>query len=327
MRVAYVGNFSVPTTTESYVAAALEANGHVVERHQENATDWPSLAARIADGGSGLVFWTRTPSYGIDPMVQSFFLLGCARRGLITCGLHLDRYWDLARQGEVTSHPWWRQDHVYTADGGNQERFAGAGVEHRWWRPAISATQCGRGVPDSTYAGKVAFVGSDRYHREWAWRRQLLVHMQRTFRSDFVQYGRSGGRLEDHQLADAYATVPVIVGDSCFANRTPLYWSNRIVETLGRGGFLIHPHVKGIEDHYADGEHLALYEVGDVRGLVAAVHHWLDDDEGRLRVSEAGMRRVMERDTFEVRMAEVMADLVVDHPHLADVPIRAIAGA
>jgi len=317
MRVAHIGNHSVPVTTESYVAAALESLGHEVERHQENTTDWRTLAKRIDASGVQLVFWTRTPSYGVDMASQAMFVGECAGRGIVTCGLHLDRYWDLARQIEITTHPWWRQDHVYTADGGNQARFEAAGVNHRWWRPAVSASQCGRGRPDPSYTGRVAFVGSLRYHAEWRWRNHLLRQMERNFRGDFVQYGRSGQRLEDHQLADAYASVPVIVGDSCFADRTPLYWSNRIVETLSRGGFLIHPRVKGIEDHYVDGEHLVLYDVGDINGLVASIRHWLTDEEGRRRISEAGMRRVMERDTFEIRMAEVMADLVEDHPHLS----------
>lgn len=316
MKIAHVGNHSAPTTTESYVAVALESLGHIVFRHQENETDWATLAKRVEADDCPLVFWTRTPSYGCDADAQRAFVEECRTLGIITCGLHLDRYWDLARESEITSHPWWRQDHVYTADGGNQARFEAVGVAHRWWRPAISATQCGRGVAQPHYASDVAFVGSHRYHDEWPWRRHMLRHLERAFGASFAQYGRSGHRLEDHQLADAYASVAVVVGDSCLANRTPLYWSNRAAETLGRGGFLLHPYVEGIEDYYADGEHLVLYQIGDPRGLIASIRRWLDDPDGRQRISEAGMQRVIERDTFEVRMAEVLADLRDDHPHL-----------
>ncbi len=166
MKIAVIGNLSVPVTTESYYCAALENLGHTVDRYQENMTDWRSLAERIEASGAGLVFWTRTPSYGCDPTSQAVFVGECKGRGIVTCGLHLDRYWDLARQVEILAHPWWRQDHIYTADGGNQDRFEAAGIDHRWWRPAVSASQCGRGTKDPRYEDYRAEYGDESWqHR------------------------------------------------------------------------------------------------------------------------------------------------------------------
>lgn len=316
MRFGLIGNHSAPTTTESYVALALETLGHTVHRHQENTTNYPTLAQDLEDQECGVVFWTRTPSYRCDAAEQARFLDDAHARGIITCGLHLDRYWDLAREADIWSHPWFKQTHVMTADGGNDDRFAEAGVNHSWWKPAISATQCGAGVFTPEYATDVAFVGSDRYHPEWPWRHTLLHRLPRMYGHQFRQYGRSGERLEDHQLADAYASIKVVVGDSCLADRSDRYWSNRVVETLGRGGFLVHPRVKGMDEHYTEGEHLVYYDVNQPAQLRAVIDRWLDDEEGRHRIQAAGMERVMECDTFETRMAEVIGLLIEAHPHL-----------
>ncbi len=306
----YLGNHSISITTESYVAQALEHLGHTVARFQENTVATHHLPAKLAAQGISTLFWTRTPSYRCDADMQAWLVKECDRRGIRTVGLHLDKYWDLDRERDILEHPWFRQDVVFTADGGNQDRFADAGVNHEWWRPAISASQLGRGVHTPEYASPVAFVGSQRYHREWPWRQQLIKHLNVTYRRRFRQFGRSGDRLADHQLADAYASVDVVVGDSCLVGKHPsLYWSNRIPETLGRGGLLLHPYVQGIEDHYVDGEHLVLYKAGDWPGLKKLIDQWLKDPEGRERVKSAGMRRVAERDTFEIRMADVLAIL------------------
>lgn len=305
MTLAYLGNHSVPTSTESYVTKALESLGHKVKRFQENRAPYYHLPTKLRSAKVDTLFWTRTPSYRCDPVEQARFVKDCERIGIRTVGLHLDKYWDLDRETDIHNHPWWRQDFVFTADGGNQDRFADAGVNHYWWRPAVPASQCVRGVYRPEYASPIAFVGSQRYHHEWPWRQQLIKYLNLTYRKRFRQFGRSGDRLADDQLSDAYASVKVVVGDSCGVGGRGYYWSNRIPETLGRGGFLLHPAVKGMEDHYADGEHLVTYKAGDARGLKLIIDRWLQDPDGRDRISNAGMKRVLERDTFETRMAEV----------------------
>ena len=58
MNVAYVGNFGPEHSTESHVGKALEANGHVVVRHQEDRVDWDRLAGQVAD--QDFLLWTHT---------------------------------------------------------------------------------------------------------------------------------------------------------------------------------------------------------------------------------------------------------------------------
>lgn len=316
MRLGLLGNVQTPVSTESYVALALETLGHKVYRVQENQAPYGTLAQDLEDQECGIVFWVRTPHYRVDVADQARFLADADARGIVTCGLHLDKYFGLQREADVYSHPWFKQTHVMTADGGSQDKFEAAGVNHHWWRPAVSATQCGPGQFTDEYAADVAFVGSEKYHPEWPWRQVLLRRLPKMYGRRFRQYGRSGERLEDHQLADAYASIKVVVGDSCLAGNASRYFSNRIPETLGRGGFLVHPEVGGIDDYYRDGEQLVTYPAGNLNRLQEVVDQWLEDDEGRARIAAAGMARVVESETFECRMAEVLAHLIDAHPHL-----------
>lgn len=243
--LSYLGNFSPGVaTTESYVAQALEYHGHTVDRIQENTFDYRQTRARLKHGAAQILFWTRTPSYRVNAGTQTQMLVDAAKLGVTTVGLHLDKYWDLARQSDIMEHPFFRQDVVYTADGGNQDRFEAAGVNHRWWRPAVPLSQCGPGVFNPQYACPVAFVGSDRYHPEWPWRRTLIRFLAQTYRSRFHQYGRSGDRLNDDQLADAYASVDVVVGDSCLVGgRGRYYCVDDQTEILTKRGWLTYDDV------------------------------------------------------------------------------------
>lgn len=318
MRVALLGNLIPQNSTENYVLKALIADGHEVAGFQENHMNYATLADEVAAHGARIVFWIRTPSFNVDARAQAQFVDDCRARGIVTCGLHLDRYWDLARERDIFEHPFFRQDFVFTADGGNQARFAKAGVNHLWWKPAVSATVCGVGEPRDEYRAKVAFVGSATYHPEWPWRNAMLRWLRKTYRARFLEVGRSGLRLDDSELMHVYASVDVVVGDSCFADRCDLYWSNRIAEALGRHAFLIHPTVGGLADHYRDGEHLVTYQAGSVRDLQAKIEHWAAPEQAaaRARIADAGHALVRDRDTFETRMGEVLERIAEQRPEL-----------
>ena len=59
------------------------------------------------------------------------------------------------------------------------------------------------------------------------------------------------GVIRGKELNDLYATAKVVVGDTlCKGFNYPYYFSDRLFETTGRGGFLIHPYIKGLEDYF-----------------------------------------------------------------------------
>lgn len=316
MRWAYVGNFGVPFTTENEVARALEANGHEVERLQENGVQtWQRLTAGTFD--ADVLLWTRTGwdwkviagwSHEEAMDVQRAALANMRRLGIPTVGYHLDRWWGLDREGQVHDDAFFGVDLLCTADGGHELEWATAGVNHHWFSPGVSEFECVAGTPRPLYTSDIAFVGSWRpgYHAEWKHRPQL-VHFLRTTYGKRCRFWPLKGRpaVRQEALRDLYASTKVNVGDSCLVGDVTRYWSDRIPETLGRGGFLLHPYVEGIEEHFTDGKHLRLWPLGDFGELRRLIDHYVANDVERRSIADAGRQHVLETATYTVRMRQL----------------------
>lgn len=310
-RIAYVGNFGPEHSTENHVARALRSLGHHVSPLQENdRATWDYLAGALVDPPD-LLLWTRT--WHLPEMPQLKALDNMRVHGVPTVGFHLDRWWGLPREHQVADEPFFRCDLVATADGGHDERWHDAGVAHWWAPPAVSEDEARRtgNLRPVFQSAPVVFVGShERYHPEWPWRRELVTRLQRHYGRRFKVWPGARQTIRGQNLADLYASATVVVGDSCLVGSPARYWSDRIPETVGRGGFLIHPEVAGMEDHYRDGEHLVTVEPEHWDAMRAAIDMWLDPDraEDRTRIRAAGRAHVLEHHTYEVRMAELLAE-------------------
>lgn len=329
MRWAYIGNFAPAHSTENEIARALEANGHDVTRLQENDEQtWRDLTSASLPGSPEVLMWTRTGwdwkviagwSHDEALAVQQAALDNVRRLGVATVGYHLDRWWGLDREGQV-AEPFFHVDMLCTADGGHDPEWAAAGVNHRWFPPAVSHLECDGGEHRREVASPVVFVGSWRpgYHREWTHRPELIDFLRRHFRGR-VRFWPAKGRpaVRGQALRDLYASVRVVVGDSCLvpnADGSPCarYWSDRVPETVGRGAFLLHPWVEGIDEHFKDGEHLRLWPLGDWSELGSLIEHYLAHDDERRRIAEEGRRHVRENHTYAVRMRQLTDALVTE---------------
>jgi hypothetical protein len=314
MRAAYIGNLgegSAPHSTENEIAKALEAIGVEVLPFHEQRFSWAHSQVPDVD----FVLWTHTHGYA-PPRThgrQSRFLEAMRRRDIPTVAYHLDRWWDLQREYQVTQEPFFRCALVCTADGGNQTRWRDAGVEHVWFPPAVSEMECQPGNPRPEYTSDIAFVGSWQggYHPESAHRAQLIDFLRTTY-GDRCAFWPEAGRhaVRGQDLRDLYASVKVLVGDSCLAGtgKNAFYLSDRIPESVGRGGFLIHPRVEGVTDGalYTDGEHLWCWDAGKWDQLASVINAALADDKERRRVATQGRNHVLYAHTYTVRMAQLV---------------------
>jgi hypothetical protein len=314
MRVVYVGNVgpdSAPHSTENHVARALETNGHRVLPLHEQRFDWsPGAVPDDVD----VLLWTHTHGFAPERTHerQSRFLEALRRRGVPTVGYHLDRWFDLRREPQL-SEPFFQCDLVCTADGGNQDRFEALGINHVWFPPGMSEAECEPGTYRANLASEVAFVGSWQggYHPESAHRAELIAWLGDIY-GERCKFWPAPGEpaVRGEALRDLYASVHVLVGDSCLVGtgKNRAYISDRVPECVGRGGVLVHPHVEGVTDGtlYEDGEHLLCWEAGDWPGLRAQIDRALHDDGLRDRISKAGREHVLATATYEVRMRQLV---------------------
>lgn len=312
--IGYVGNFGVSYSTESHIARSLESiDGVRVVRHQENEVDWPQLALEAEVAGYDFMLWTHTHGMADESFheVCQHYVNEMSDRGVPTVGYHLDKWWGLEREEQVYE-PFFTQAIVCTADGGHQREWKGIGVNHVWMPPAVVHDEVGRGTPRPRYVKELGFLGSWMHYghlQAWPWRYDMVLAINKRYGSKFRAWPRSGEPIRGWEINDLYASVRVMIGDSCLAGGATHYWSDRVPETLGRGGLLVHPHVEGIEEQFPIEQPL-YYVAGDKPSFMYAVEQALalSDEERDFRIDQA-IEFVRERHTYRVRMLELF-DLV-----------------
>ena len=194
---------------------------------------------------------------------------------------------------------------MFTADGGNDDQWADAGVNHVWSPPAIAGKNIDMvgTVASPRYKAQIGFVGNWRgYHSEWRHRKQLVSWVTNRYKRQFRHWE---GHVRGQDLADLYATVPILVGDSCMISGGN-YWSDRIPETLGRGGFLLHPDTPGLRVAFPLGT-LVTWPLGDFTELSDLIDYYLRHRDERETIAAAGKQHVAAHHTYEIRMQHLFA--------------------
>lgn len=323
-RIAYLGNFAHPWCTEVHVAGSLRSLGHTVSELQENRTDWAGIPEQLDRVGAHMLLWTRT--WPADMEQVRPVLDELAARGIPTVSYHLDRWFGLNREHQVDDQPFFHTRLVVSPD--DSPRWAEHGVEHLWMPPGVYHAECdpARANP-RRWPFDVVFVGSFPYpHEEWStYRSDLIARFAATFGDRFTVLPRKGQPIRGRALQELYATVPVVLGDSCLAGESHRYWSDRIPETLGRGGLLIHPEVdtdigpagewyQGVElgrdlevPSYEAVPDLLTYPRGDFDTAVTQARAALEFPNVREIVARHGRETVTGRDTYRHRMDQLLS--------------------
>lgn len=299
--IALLGNHSVPFSTESELDWTLEKLGHSVVRLQEDKVTTEEVVTGARDRAAKLFIWVHT--HGWEMPGDHYRMLDQLRAsGIKTCSFHLDRFWGLnkldQREDRIGTHAFWKTDTVFTADGGNDEKFQARGIHHVWMQPAVVERDCYLGSPSLQFNSPLAFTGADGYHPEYPFRPLLVNRLREIYRTNFRVYQG----IREKTLNDLYASVRVLVGDSCFAGAAN-YWSDRVPETIGRGGFLVYPRTPGL-----DIPGLITYEPQNIDDLLKKINYFIDDDHQaeRIKLRNEAHEFVKKNHTYTQRMTELL---------------------
>ena len=318
MRIVQLGNFEPPHSTENEILDALRRLGHdVVPVQEQDNSGWRWLNDELIHEFTGqvdMIVWTSTISLNdqVDFSVQ-YRMLDLARRfNIPAVAVHLDRWWGLDREDQL-QRPFFSCQYVYTADGGHQDEFREMGINHFWMPPAVSERWCRPGEHRDEYDCDVLFVGNwmDYGHREWKHRPELIEFLSRTYGDRFLALPRRNRpAIRGLELNDVYWSAKVVVGDSCLVPKpdgSPMthYCSDRVPETLGRGGVLVHPYVEGVQEQFCPWT----WELGDWDDLRSCINGLLQSDNAQRRLDS--IEHTLERNTYTVRMGQVI-DAVLD---------------
>ena len=328
MKIVFLGNFDAPHSTENEWAYSYEDLGHEVIRFQEprDTTDQVLQACMDAD----IFHYTHTHGWDTPGSFDVGVLIDRIRNETkaVSIGVHLDYWYGLERQKDVGTHPWWRCDYIFTADGGSDAWYRSQGINHHYVKAGVVKRDCYIGNYREEYACDVAFVGAYGYHPEYSYRPQLIDWLQDTYGERFRRYAGDTqyGTVRGSALNDVYASVKVVVGDTlCLGFNHPEYFSDRLFETTGRGGFLIFPFIEGVqncfeiegysskdakEDKFFTGnkfvqKELETYTFNDFGGLKDKIDYYIAHEDERKSIANAGFERTKADHTYHNRVEEV----------------------
>jgi hypothetical protein len=331
LRCAIVGSFG-PYNTESELVDACQRNAietYTVVEADPNAV--LGLTNRLRNGNYNdldFIIWTSTKQHrdSWGEALQWELIATARKAGVPLVAYHLDRWIGLKRQSWIED-PYFQIDLVMTADGAHDDVWAEHGVKHRWLPPGVSERWCQLGTPREEYACDVLFVGNWRdylHNDEWHHRPEMIDFLSRTYPNKGGHRGlmcipRIGGpTIRGLELNDVYASAKVTVGDSALvpkANGEPMsfYCSDRCPEATGRGAYLLHPSVEGINTG-PDGvfwnaafpivDH---WELGDWAELRIRIDEELETGQwGTTEMRQARSDFIRERHSYTVRIRQIV---------------------
>jgi hypothetical protein len=299
VKVLYFGVFEKPYDTEVYISNTLESMGHQITRQQINNVGPEELRELLKEDFDFILLsksWFKGNWQSCKEMLK--------QSKILKVGWFWDLCWGTMREHLVYDHPLFSADLVFTTDGGNQEKFKRAKVNHSVIRQGIYEPEAVIGTPKQEYKYDVIFVGTDVHKTAFGWshRTELIKFLHETYGPRFKHFGKEDG-IRNQELNDLYASAKVVVGDSVVR---PHYWSNRIYETLGRGGFLIFPEVPGLDEEFVRYKHFIPYTIRDWQGLKEKIDYYVHHDKEREEIKMAGFEYCKNNHTYRHRCEELI---------------------
>ncbi len=297
--IVYIGDFKESYSTERYIAHGFRELGFSVVCIQEHVLRIPKVEPvldEIMQLDPAFVLFSKGRPIGESELLVE----ALKKRGVPTVCWLFDLYFGLTpeRERRITSKivPY-SCEYIVSTDGGHQVEFEKHGIKHHVIRQGIHKPEAVMFNEDMTHP--VIFVGGNSFGT----RGPLFQALKLWYGHRFTRYGEGHNYIRGIELNKLYASTKIVVGDS---QPSPGYWSNRIYETLGRGGFLIHPYVEGLENEFELGTHLVTYPYGDLDKLKELINYYLINGKEREKIRLAGFKYVRKHYTYQKRCEELL---------------------
>lgn len=306
MKILHVGTFTSCPNAE-WISLALEAEGHNVTRVEESSVSADEVIA--LSGGHDWILceegrlkhdhWsTKDGRNHIEGYFQK--VLDNVNIPVVSWLTNIFMGILPTREQEVKHNPIFKADIVFSTDGGHQKEFEAAGVKHVLLRQGIHEPEAYLASGFDTKA-EIGFIGSV-YAHIWPYRKQLVEWLAKTYGERFEHFGQDGSIRHD-ALNKLCGTLKIVVGDSV---KSPGYWSNRIYEITGRGGFIIHPMTDGLAEEFTPYKHFIPYKFGDFASLKLIIDYYLSHPREREEIRLAGFEHCRTAHTYQIRVKEML---------------------
>lgn len=232
-KIAFIGKFT-NLHDEEYIALSFEMLGCNIKRISQHASPF-DMRENLLQFKPDILLYTKWECpKDLQPTIEIL-----RKEGMKTVCWLFDLYFDYQREYHVKNKSFFKSDYVFTTDGGHQHRFEEFGINHICVRQGIFKKECIL-LGFQPIENEIVFVGSD--NPIYPDRSKLVNELNATWLGK-----KNTNEMRGIALNELYSKSRIVIGDSF---PSPHYWSNRVVETLGRGGFLIHREVEGIKDAF-----------------------------------------------------------------------------
>ncbi len=304
MKIIFLGNFSVYYSSENHHANTLESLGHQVVRLQEGRATGEQIYAESLNSDLLVVVHTHgwnTPGLSLSDVLRLL------KGKVTTVTYHLDLWLGLERQKDLENDDFYKLiDYFFCTDKLMADWFnKNTNVKGCFVPAGVYDKECY--LLDLPKVNDVIFVGSKNYHPEWKWRPELITWLENNYET-FKHYGNDGlGVVRGDELNKLYSSTKIAVGDTlCLNFNYPYYLSDRVFETTGRGGFLLMPYIKGLEDLFIIGKEIVTLKFGDFKDLKKKIDYYLENDEEREQIRIAGFERTKKEHTYLQRWTKIL---------------------
>lgn len=313
MIISYVGNRKNLASdgksfnTENHIALTLEKMGHEVRFIQEDEIQFGTLPKLVE--GSNLFLWTRT--WKDKVLLEDLRKIESMK--IPTVSYHLDKYTGIKRDGGIGVDTFWKTQYVFSPEGSIEANrvFEEHGINQLYMPAGVFEDECYI-ASENEFDYDIVFVGggTEYMHPEWSYRGELVRWLERTYGSRFKKLGGRDGSVRGEELNRLYARTKIVIGDTLCKDFTDsYYYSDRVFETTGRGGFIIHPYIPGITDHFRDRQEIVLYSYGNFEQLKNLIDYYLEHDEEREIIRRQGHERTKLSNTYTRRLEMMMTML------------------
>ena len=312
-KIAFIGGFK-KLYDEEGKAKTFEKLGCEVLRIQEEEMVAEDVK-RIFEWGPDYVLGAK---FNIPQVILDDLFKVAKEKGVKTISWHPDLYCYptalcMENRLAISTLKWgcWGADYTFSPDGSEYSRriFDRVGVNHHLLRQAPYDETVGVGEDldlDFPDVVPILFVGG-LYQNYDNYRSVLLEVLSKKYGDDkFFWVGKDNpDQVREEQLSALFKRTKVVIGD-CINH--PSYWSNRLYETLGRGGFMIHPYTPEIENEFVEDEECVYYDRWNFEQLCSLIDYYVDEaNEGkRQSIIKKGMERVKNDHTLLNRCKELL---------------------
>ena len=113
-------------------------------------------------------------------------------------------------------------------------------------------------------------------------------------------------------MRNVCAKTKILVGDKFlmrgdFIGGAEWYWSNRVYQVMGSGGFFVTPYIKGLEKEFKNKEHLVWAK--SFNDMVQEIKYYLEHDKEREEIANRGYDLVHAKYKYVDRIREMVMEL------------------